>query len=557
MRALDTEVAPGIRARFDSWYGGRRIAAIKLYYRVAPTFVDLSGRPVDPRLVTSVVMRGSQGRRQVFERGRSGWLQGNRVVPASHGTRSVAIYYSAQKALVDGSSVVHRGQQRFFPAKSRAMELRLLLFAARVTVRDALLGFPMGSVVRLEYPSGREQRHALGPGGELTLRSLPRGDYRVSVDALGISPSRPVALSRDQQVDLRVISWLDVGVLLLGLASIALVLLFLRRPGALMARRRKNAVRATATLVVVLASIAAAAPARAVSRADPLFAYYYIWFNADSWNRAKTDYPLLGRYSSDDRDVMRKHVRWAKQAGIDGFIVSWKSTPVLEPPPQAPRRGRREPSASSCAIIYQGLDFEREPLPVEPGRARPGRVLEPLRRRRPVFDVFAKPLVIWSGTLEFTRARASERHRTLRARRILILASERNVEGYRRVADLVDGNAYYWSSVNPNTYPGLSARSSRRWEAPFTSGGGLWIAPAAPGFDARLVGGTTRRAAPGRRRPSAAQLDAAAALGARRGRPHQLERVQREHPRRAESRTRLALPRGGRGRPGRRASGAA
>ena len=62
---------------------------------------------------------------------------------------------------------------------------------------------------------------------------------------------------------------------------------------------------------------------------DPLFAYYYIWFNASSWNRAKIDYPLLGRYSSDDRGVMRAHVAWAKQAGIDGFIVSWKSTPVL------------------------------------------------------------------------------------------------------------------------------------------------------------------------------------------------------------------------------------
>ncbi len=487
VRALDTEVAPGIRARFDSWYDGRRIAAIKLYYRVAPTFVDLSGRPVDPRLVTSVVMRGSQGRRQVFERGRSGWLQGNRVVPASHGTRSVAIYYSAQKALVDGSSVVHRGQQRFFPAKSRAMELRLLLFAARVTVRDALLGFPMGSVVRLEYPSGREQRHALGPGGELTLRSLPRGDYRVSVDALGISPSRPVALSRDQQVDLRVISWLDVGVLLLGLASIALVLLFLRRPGALMARRRKHAVRATATLVVVLASFAAAAPARAVSRADPLFAYYYIWFNADSWNRAKTDYPLLGRYSSDDRDVMRKHVGWAKQAGIDGFIVSWKSTPVLN------RRLERLAEVAEAArfkllVIYQGLDFEREPLPA----SRVARDLDVFWSRfaeGDSFDVFAKPLVIWSGTPEFTRAQLQSATAPWRER-VLILASERNVEGYRRVADLVDGNAYYWGSVNPNTYPGYPQKLAEMGSAVHERGG-LWIAPAAPGFDARLVGGTS------------------------------------------------------------------
>src|SRR5687767_3245771 len=31
----------------------------------------------------------------------------------------------------------------------------------------------------------------------------------------------------------------------------------------------------------------------------PLLAYYYIWFDVSSWDRAKTDYPLLGRYSSD------------------------------------------------------------------------------------------------------------------------------------------------------------------------------------------------------------------------------------------------------------------
>ena len=113
--------------------------------------------------------------------------------------------------------MVHRGQQRFFPAEARNLQLRLLLFSARFEVRDALLGFPIGSAVLLEYPNGRLLRQALGPGGELTLESLPRGDYRVSVDALGISSSRPIALSGDQDVRLQVISWLDIAIVLLGL----------------------------------------------------------------------------------------------------------------------------------------------------------------------------------------------------------------------------------------------------------------------------------------------------------------------------------------------------
>ena len=48
VRALDTEVAPGVRARFDRWYDGRRIAALNLDYRVDVRFVDLSGQPRRP-----------------------------------------------------------------------------------------------------------------------------------------------------------------------------------------------------------------------------------------------------------------------------------------------------------------------------------------------------------------------------------------------------------------------------------------------------------------------------------------------------------------------------
>ena len=71
--------------------------------------------------------------------------------------------------------------------------------------------------------------------------------------------------------------------------------------------------------------------------------------------------------------------------------------------------------------------------------------------------------------------------------------------------------------------------------------GGLWIAPAAPGFDARQVGGTTvvERRDGATLRARARRRDG---LVARRGRPDQLERVQREHPHRAEPQLRLALP---------------
>jgi phospholipase C len=484
LRAVETEIAPGVRARFDRWYAGRRIAAVTLYHRVAIRFADLDGKAVAPAPVTSVTLQGSDGSRHVLSGAARPWLRGNRVVPESEGRTSTRLHYSVDDVRVAGSNVVHRGQQRFFPAASPEVRVRLLLFAARVTVRDALLGFPIGSAVRLVYPDGGERREALGPSGQLIVESLPRGDYRVSVEALGISSSRPVALSRNQEVDVRVISWLDVAVVLLILGSLALALLFVRRPAP--ARRRHAAPIVSSLLIAAAIVLCSGAPARAASRPDPLFAYYYIWFNASSWNRAKVDYPRLGRYSSDDRQVMREHVESAKRAGIDGFIVSWKSTPVLD------RRLRRLAEVAAAErfkllVIYQGLDFAREPLPA----ARVARDLAVFERRfawRRPFHVFAKPLVIWSGTPSFTRAQLAGVTEHAR-RRLLVLASERNVAGYRRVAGVVDGNAYYWGSVDPATYPGYPEKLAAMGAAVHARGG-LWIAPAAPGFDARLVGGT-------------------------------------------------------------------
>ena len=244
----------------------------------------------------------------------------------------------------------------------------------------------------------------------------------------------------------------------------------------------------TLLLLVSLASgVATAEAAPAKAGEVPVFAYYYIWFNPTSWQRAKVDYPLLGRYSSDEREVMRQHIEWAKQAGINGFIVSWKSTETNN------RRLARmievaEEERFKLAVIYQGLDFERQPLPA----ARIADDLDFFNRRyarSKAFDAYEKPVMIWSGTWRFSREQI-DFVVTPRRDQLLILASEKDTRGYGRIADLVDGNAYYWSSVNPDTHPNYVGRL-QEMEQLIHARGGLWIAPAAPGFDARLVGGTS------------------------------------------------------------------
>jgi len=217
----------------------------------------------------------------------------------------------------------------------------------------------------------------------------------------------------------------------------------------------------------------------------PVLGYYYIWFDTQSWNRAKSDYPLMGRYSSDDADVMRQHIEWAKDAGIDGFIVSWKSTEKLNSRLEQLVEIAEEENFK-LAIIYEGLDFERNPLPVTQIDSDLGYFIKKYSNH-PVFDLFGKPMVIWSGTWEFS---AQEIASVVQDKRehILILASEKNLKGYQRLSGMVDGDAYYWSSVDPDTHPGYREKLVEMSEA-IHADGGLWIAPAAPGFDARLVGG--------------------------------------------------------------------
>ncbi len=225
----------------------------------------------------------------------------------------------------------------------------------------------------------------------------------------------------------------------------------------------------------------------AVTNPVPVFAYYYIWYDSTSWNRAKMDYPLLGRYSSDDRAVMRQHILWAKSAGITGFIVSWKNTPVLDRRLDQLEQVAEEENFK-LAIIYESLDFSRNPLPVSQVAGDLDYFINQFSGRK-AFQVFSKPLIIWSGTWKYSPEQVAQVTKT-RRNSLLILGSEKSVQGLQRLSGLVDGDAYYWSSVNPDTFSGYETKLNGMSEAVHKDGG-IWIPPAAPGFDATQIGGTT------------------------------------------------------------------
>ena len=262
------------------------------------------------------------------------------------------------------------------------------------------------------------------------------------------------------------------------------------------AHRRLTAV----ALVFLAAAMVAAQPAIAqpgfarpitaqpAVPSDPVvLAHYYIWFEATSWNRAKIDFPATGRYTSDEASVVREHVRLAKSVGIDGFMVSWKSTEVLDPRLET-LIAIAEQEDFKLAITYQGLDFNRDPLP-------PARIADDLDifleryADSEAFEIFDRPLIAWSGTWEFEPDQV-EFVTSSRRNRLIILATEKNVADYDRIAQVVDGDMYYWSSVDPDTFPDYPEKLIEMANA-IRGNGGLWIAPAAPGFDARQLGGQT------------------------------------------------------------------
>jgi hypothetical protein len=222
--------------------------------------------------------------------------------------------------------------------------------------------------------------------------------------------------------------------------------------------------------------------------AAPVLAHFYMWFSASSWSRAKTDFPAVGRYSSDQSSVMRKQVAQARAAGIDGFMVGWKSTSDLNSRLAALRSVAAE-SDFKLAITYQAQDFNRDRLPVTQVR-QDLQQLAATYADDTVFHVLGpRPVVALSGTWNYS---ADELRSIIEpvASQLMVLATEKNVTDYERVASVVDGELYYWSSADPKSTGKYQDKLLAMANA-VREHCGTWIAPVAPGFDARQIGGTS------------------------------------------------------------------
>ncbi len=206
--------------------------------------LDRQGAPVPAERIAAITLQASNGTRFSYNDFGPHWLMANRVQRLRNGLIPTTLQYAVASVEVDGANVVNRFQQRFTVASGATWDVSLLLFGAVLRSGDALFGRSVGSGVLLRYPSGRTVVRPFDAAGEARFEGLARGDYHVQVvGASGFAPVAPLALSRDQNTALKVLTTLDIAVLVGSGVILALGLLLVGR--GLPAWRRRRQARAS------------------------------------------------------------------------------------------------------------------------------------------------------------------------------------------------------------------------------------------------------------------------------------------------------------------------
>ncbi|MEN6572608.1 MAG: transposase family protein [Anaerolineaceae bacterium] len=204
---------------------------LNVYQVMGQKFVDLEGFPVDPSRITQFTFRSLQGDSFTFSDGQP------RLIPASRVSRwtsilsETKIYYSVTGVMINGSNVVNQSQQRFYTTPDGTWKISLILYSLQVNARDGLFGFPVGKSISLEYPDGHGETIPLDANGSATIHSLARGTYYITVNGVsGMKNRLPVALSKNQVVNSKILTSLDLSLAVGLLAAAALGLLWIGRP---------------------------------------------------------------------------------------------------------------------------------------------------------------------------------------------------------------------------------------------------------------------------------------------------------------------------------------
>lgn len=222
--ALETgrQTGPRERLRFQRWFGGPSggyVATFYADYKVEMRYADRRGRPYPARKIDTITLKNSLGVKEDVKPGGARWLLGSRAVRRSNGIHISRVYWTLEDAKIGGLGIVNRNQLKFYPDETPEPLANLLLFDAHAHALDAFFGRSLGgSELKLIYPNQRVEMHRFDDDGRLVLRNLPRGQYDMVVIGPGLKMKSPVAITRNQDIDLKVLTYLDLAaIVLLGL----------------------------------------------------------------------------------------------------------------------------------------------------------------------------------------------------------------------------------------------------------------------------------------------------------------------------------------------------
>jgi hypothetical protein len=237
----DTQISDDTRVTFDRWRDAYQPkltiniqgddemeAGFSVSHPVSETFSDLENNPVDMARIDTITLQGTDGSKFTFDDGTVRWMRGGRIARRQNGLEATQIMYSVESVLINGSNTVNRYQQRFFVKPNDVWPIQLLLYHATFRAADAVFGFPVGKGINVQYPDGHIEFLPFGKDNVINIGPVPRGQYKVQViGASGMSPVTPLALSRNQELDLKVLSTLNLGLgASLGAIGIVGLLLF-------------------------------------------------------------------------------------------------------------------------------------------------------------------------------------------------------------------------------------------------------------------------------------------------------------------------------------------
>ncbi len=202
-----------------------------MFHQVSQRFIDLSGYPVESDRISEYTVKSAQGDVFTFTDTLPHWIPASRIARRITGLEETKLLYSVIKVIVDGSNVVNQAQQRFYTSPDGVWDTKVLLYSMQISVRDGLFASPVGKIVNLEFPDGKIVSYKLDNAGNVQIHSLARGLYSFKLSGInGLKTKTPVALSRDQVVNVKVITYLDMAIVMLLGLILALGLLVYGRP---------------------------------------------------------------------------------------------------------------------------------------------------------------------------------------------------------------------------------------------------------------------------------------------------------------------------------------